>query len=97
MPKMVDKLGAKGAAQEYIKAADYFDANKDQEHDDERPQPMTAKAWKVPTANGGAAPANDSQDPQDSQETLVFNGEGEDEEDMEPDEPVSKRAKRTPS
>ena len=39
--KMVYKLGAKGAAQEFIKAADCFDANEDQEPEGERPQPMT--------------------------------------------------------
>merc|ERR1712050_526288 len=44
--QMVEKLGAKGAVEAFIKAAEYFDANKDNEPEDERPKPMTAAEWR---------------------------------------------------
>merc|ERR1711974_17318 len=40
---MVEKLGAKGAAEAFIKARDYFEANS--KNDDETAKPMTAKEW----------------------------------------------------
>ncbi|CAK0878989.1 unnamed protein product [Prorocentrum cordatum] len=43
---MVEKLGPKGTAEAFVKARDYFEANKDKEPEDERPQPMTAAEWK---------------------------------------------------
>merc|ERR1719229_1843598 len=43
---MVEKLGPKGTAEAFVKARDYFDANKDKEPENERPQPMTAAEWK---------------------------------------------------
>merc|ERR1740138_1926990 len=44
--QMVEKLGPKGTAEAFIKAAEYFDANKDGEPEEERPKPMTAAEWK---------------------------------------------------
>merc|ERR1712232_667172 len=44
--QMVEKLGAKGTVEAFIKAAEYFDANKDNEPEEERPKPMTAADWK---------------------------------------------------
>lgn len=44
--QMVEKLGPKGTAEAFIKAAEYFKANKDNEPEDERPKPMTAAEWK---------------------------------------------------
>merc|ERR1712039_165547 len=44
--QMVEKLGAKGTAEAFVKAAEYFNANKDNEPEDERPKPMTAKEWR---------------------------------------------------
>merc|ERR1712045_1027483 len=44
--QMVEKLGPKGAAEAFLKAKEYFDANKDGEPDEERPKPMTAAEWK---------------------------------------------------
>merc|ERR1719410_1706250 len=44
--QMVEKLGPKGTAEAFIKAAEYFEANKDKEPGDERPKPMTAAEWK---------------------------------------------------
>merc|ERR1719393_1172094 len=43
---MVEKLGPKGTVEAFIKAAEYFEANKDKEPEDERPKPMTAAEWK---------------------------------------------------
>merc|ERR1719499_2327747 len=44
--QMVEKLGPKGTAEAFIKAAEYFKANKDNEPEDERPKPMTAAEWR---------------------------------------------------
>merc|ERR1711878_132514 len=44
--QMVEKLGPKGAAEAFLKAKEYFDANKDGEPEEERPKPMTAAEWK---------------------------------------------------
>merc|ERR1712190_441229 len=44
--QMIKKLGPKGTAEAFIKAAEYFDANKDGEPEDERPKAMTAAEWK---------------------------------------------------
>merc|ERR1719361_3387732 len=44
--QIVEKLGPKGTAEAFIKAAEYFKANKDNEPEDERPKPMTAAEWK---------------------------------------------------
>merc|ERR1740123_1271086 len=43
---MMDKLGPKGTAEAFVKAAEYFEANKDKEPEDERPKPMTAAEWR---------------------------------------------------
>merc|ERR1712187_1094473 len=44
--QMLEKLGPKGTAEAFVKAKEYFDANKDKEPEDERPKPMTAKEWR---------------------------------------------------
>ena len=44
--QMIEKLGPKGAAEAFVKAKAYFDANKDKTPEDERPQPMTSLEWK---------------------------------------------------
>merc|ERR1740121_2220973 len=44
---MVDKLGAVGAAEAFLKAREYFEANHDKEPEEERPKPMTAREWKL--------------------------------------------------
>merc|ERR1712050_284394 len=44
--QMVEKLGPKGAAESFLKAKEYFDANKDGEPENDRPKPMTALEWK---------------------------------------------------
>ena len=42
---MLEELGAKGTGGAFLAAAAYFDANEDNESEEERPQPMTAKEW----------------------------------------------------
>merc|ERR1712079_409784 len=44
--EMLEKLGPKGTAEAFVKAKEYFDANKDKEPEDERPRPMTAAEWR---------------------------------------------------
>merc|ERR550537_555581 len=44
--QMLQKLGNKGTAEAFVKAFEYFEANKDKEPEDERPKPMTAKEWR---------------------------------------------------
>merc|ERR1712190_702521 len=83
--QMVEKLGAKGAVEAFIKAADYFDANKDNEPEDERPKPMTAADWKALLE-------------EDMLDEGMFEGEeeelvGDEEEAEEEDEPAAKKAK----
>merc|ERR1712137_1382005 len=44
--QMMEKLGAKGTAEAFVKARAYFEENKDKEPEDERPKPMTALEWR---------------------------------------------------
>merc|ERR1712000_366526 len=44
--QMIEKLGPKGTAEAFVKAHEYFKANKDNEPEDERPAPMTAAEWR---------------------------------------------------
>merc|ERR1712190_169591 len=87
--QMVEKLGPKGAAEAFLKAKEYFDANKDGEPEEERPKPMTAAEWKQ---------VLEEDDDEGEEEELL---EGEEEEDLEEpeeeegegDEPDAKRAR----
>merc|ERR1712084_35978 len=85
--QMVEKLGPKGAAEAFLKAKAYFDANKDGEPEEERPKPMTAAEWKQVLEEDG--------DEGEEEELL----EGEEEEDLEDpeeeggDEPDAKKAR----
>ena len=83
--EMTKKLGAKGAAEAFVKAADYFDANKDKEPEDERPQPMTAKEWKQVLADD---------DDEGEEEDLLDEG---DEEEAELDEAADEPADGEPA
>merc|ERR1712187_920071 len=85
--QMVEKLGPKGAAEAFLKAKEYFDANKDGEPEEERPKPMTAAEWQQFLEEG---------DDEGEEEELL---EGEEEEDLEDpeeeggDEPDAKKAR----
>merc|ERR1719210_410379 len=86
--QMVEKLGPKGAAEAFMKAKEYFDANKDGEPDEERPKEMTAAEWKQILA--------ESDD--EGEEEELFEGEEEDdledpEEEDDKGEPESKKAR----
>lgn len=85
--QMVEKLGPKGTAEAFIKASEYFEANKDGEPDDERPKPMTAAEWKKVLEEDEA---------EDGEEEDFLEGEeeeGDDLEDEEDAEPASKKQK----
>lgn len=89
---MIEKLGAVGAAEAFVKAREYFEANKDGEPADERPGPMTAAEWKQ-ALNEEADDLLEGEEEEDS----VF-GEGDEEEideeeAEEAEEPPSKKAK----
>merc|ERR1712060_299330 len=83
--QMVEKLGPKGTVEAFIKAADYFNENKDGEPEEERPKPMTAGEWK-------------SLLEEDMLDEGMFEGEeeelvGDEEEADEGEEPDAKKAK----
>merc|ERR1719326_845359 len=44
--QMMEKLKPKGTAEAFVKAREYFEANKDKEPEDERPAPMPAAEWR---------------------------------------------------
>eukprot|EP00928_Gymnodinium_smaydae_P100790 TRINITY_DN9976_c0_g1_i2.p2 TRINITY_DN9976_c0_g1~~TRINITY_DN9976_c0_g1_i2.p2 ORF type:complete len:163 (+),score=75.69 TRINITY_DN9976_c0_g1_i2:180-668(+) len=44
--EMLEKLGPKGTAEAFAKAADYFEKAKESMPEEERPQPMTAAEWR---------------------------------------------------
>merc|ERR1711963_1108895 len=73
--QMVEKLGPKGAAEAFLKAKEYFDANKDGEPEEERPKPMPAAEWKQIL----------EQDDDEGEEEELLEGEEEDLED-DPDD-----------
>merc|ERR1712039_652133 len=86
--QMVEKLGPKGTAEAFIKAAEYFDANKDKEPEDERPKPMTAAEWRQVL--------NEDDDLEDMEEEDFLEGEEEElaeDEDDAGEEPPEKKAK----
>merc|ERR1711953_1644154 len=90
---MLAKLGTTATVEAFIKAREYFEANKDGEAEDDRPKPMTAAEWKAVLEEDG--------DLEDLEEELPFEGEEEElleeaEEEGdgdEADEPAAKKAK----
>mmetsp|Transcript_32194 Transcript_32194/g.44953 ORF Transcript_32194/g.44953 Transcript_32194/m.44953 type:complete len:164 (-) Transcript_32194:77-568(-) len=92
--QMLEKLGNKGTAEAFIKAADYFEKNKEKVPEADRPAPMTAKQWKDVL--------DQDQLLEDGEEELLdMEGEEEDMADLDEDpeeegeaaEPPSKKAK----
>merc|ERR1711997_1032366 len=83
--QMVEKLGPKGAAEAFLKAKDYFDANKDAEPEEERPKPMTAAEWKQVLEEDD----DEGEEEEFEEEDLE---EPEEEEECKPDEPEAKKA-----
>eukprot|EP00933_Yihiella_yeosuensis_P051169 TRINITY_DN49031_c0_g1_i1.p2 TRINITY_DN49031_c0_g1~~TRINITY_DN49031_c0_g1_i1.p2 ORF type:complete len:164 (-),score=80.50 TRINITY_DN49031_c0_g1_i1:291-782(-) len=86
--EMVEKLGAKGTAEAFVKAAEYFDANKDGESAEDRPKPMTAAEWRQ---------VLEEEDALEGEEEELLEGEEEAELDEdaeeEVEEPPAKKAK----
>jgi len=90
---MVEKLGPKGAAEAFVKARDYFEANEDKEPDHERPKPMTAAEWKQ-VLDDDFDESEEEDLLEDDEEELEEEADGPDgeEDDAEaPDEPAAKR------
>merc|ERR1711871_1438753 len=70
--QMMEKLKPKGTAEAFLKAHEYFQANKDKEPEDERPAPMTAAEWRKildeqddEAGEFGLMEAGEEEDPQD--------------------------------
>merc|ERR1719507_2480158 len=91
---MVKELGFVGAAEAFVKARDYFVANKDKVPEEERKGPMTAADWKSALAEYGDSLEGEESDII-SEEGEEEEGEEEDEEDDEEgaEEPAAKEAK----
>mmetsp|Transcript_19129 Transcript_19129/g.35904 ORF Transcript_19129/g.35904 Transcript_19129/m.35904 type:complete len:165 (-) Transcript_19129:72-566(-) len=93
--QMLEKLGNKGTAEAFVKAAEYFEKNKDKVPEEDRPTPMTAAQWKAVLDQDQDQLLEDGEE-----ELLGLEGEEEDlaELDEEPEEeapaePPSKKAK----
>mmetsp|Transcript_99519 Transcript_99519/g.267301 ORF Transcript_99519/g.267301 Transcript_99519/m.267301 type:complete len:166 (+) Transcript_99519:78-575(+) len=83
---MVAELGVVGTAEAIVKAREYFEANKDEEPEDERPKPMTAAEWKEAMSGEGMESELDLEDDEEE--------EGEEEDDEgDAEEPPTKKAK----
>lgn len=92
---MVDELGAKGTADAFLAAAEYFAANKDKEPEDERPQPMTAKEWrKILEENDEGEDVEEEELLEDEEEEAEGDfAEEEELGDEDGDEPPAKKSK----
>mmetsp|Transcript_107165 Transcript_107165/g.169301 ORF Transcript_107165/g.169301 Transcript_107165/m.169301 type:complete len:159 (+) Transcript_107165:65-541(+) len=84
---MIEKLGAKATVEGFVKAREYFEANKDGEPEEDRPQPMTAAEWESLLAGDGEG---EEEEFMEGEEEELFM-EGEEEEGA--DEPPEKKAK----
>merc|ERR1719436_331374 len=73
---MVSELGLVGAAEAFVKARAYFEANKDEEPEDERPKPMTAAEWRSALAE---EEEEDLLEGEEEEEMLGVGEEGEEE------------------
>eukprot|EP00933_Yihiella_yeosuensis_P040416 TRINITY_DN3471_c1_g1_i1.p2 TRINITY_DN3471_c1_g1~~TRINITY_DN3471_c1_g1_i1.p2 ORF type:complete len:163 (+),score=83.25 TRINITY_DN3471_c1_g1_i1:88-576(+) len=78
--ELIEELGAKGTAEAFIKAREYFEANKDQEPEEERPKAMKAVEWKQAILDDELGAMEEGEE----EELLEEDPEEEDEEDEEP-------------
>jgi len=92
---MVEKLGPKGTAEAFVKAREYFEANKDKEPEDERPQPMTAAEWKKVLEEDFDEGEEEEDLLEDEEEDFDEEGEEGDPDDAgdAAEEPAAKKAK----
>mmetsp|Transcript_89024 Transcript_89024/g.251262 ORF Transcript_89024/g.251262 Transcript_89024/m.251262 type:complete len:166 (+) Transcript_89024:62-559(+) len=84
---IVEALGVVGAAEAFVKAREYFDANKEAEPEDERPKPMTAAEWKKVLEEEDLGLEGEEE------ELLEDDEEEADEDAEEAEEPPAKKAK----
>mmetsp|Transcript_99523 Transcript_99523/g.267314 ORF Transcript_99523/g.267314 Transcript_99523/m.267314 type:complete len:168 (+) Transcript_99523:78-581(+) len=84
---MVAELGVVGTAEAIVKAREYFEANKDEEPEDERPKPMTAAEWKKVLEEEDLGLEGEEE------ELLEDDEEEADEDAEEAEEPPAKKAK----
>jgi len=97
--QMLDNLGAKGAANVFLKARAFFQENKDKVAEEERAQPMTAKEWREVLEQEDAMAMEGEEEElvygEDDEEEIFDEEEGDPEEegDGEAEEPAAKKAK----
>merc|ERR1740121_1054717 len=94
--QMVEKLGPKGTAEAFIKAAEYFAKNKDGEKEEDRPKPMTAAEWRKVLAEDQMEGEGEEEELLEGEEEEAFAGDEEPEEEEDGDEaaePAAKMAK----
>jgi len=91
--QMVEKLGPKGAAEAFVKAADHFEKTKDSLPEDERPKPMTATEWKAVLEEEDDMEGEEEELLEGEEEELGEDGEEEGGEDAA-EEPAAKKAKK---
>merc|ERR1719510_2033676 len=89
--QMVEKLGPKGTAEAFIKAAEYFEANKDGEPEEERPKLMTAAEWRKVLEEDEDEYGNEEDFGEGEEEEAEDLEEPEEEDDE--DEPANKKAR----
>mmetsp|Transcript_99521 Transcript_99521/g.267306 ORF Transcript_99521/g.267306 Transcript_99521/m.267306 type:complete len:172 (+) Transcript_99521:78-593(+) len=89
---MVAELGVVGTAEAIVKAREYFEANKDEEPEDERPKPMTASEWKRTLEEDEEGEESLDLEGEDEEE-LMGEEEEEEDDDEEAEEPPAKKAK----
>jgi len=93
--QMVEKLGPKGAAEAFVKAADHFEKTKDSLPEDERPKPMTATEWKAVLEEEDDMEGEEEELLEGEEEELGEDGEEEGgDEDKGAEEPAAKKAKK---
>jgi len=91
---MLEELGAKGTGDAFLAAAAYFEANKDKEPEEERPQPMTAKEWrKILEENDEAEGIEEEELLEDEEEEEGDFAEDDELGEEDGDEPPAKKSK----
>merc|ERR1712039_36767 len=93
--QMVEKLGPKGAAEAFLKAKEYFDANKEGEPEEERPKPMTAAEWRKVLEEDDMDEELEEEDLLEGEEEAeaLDDAEEDGEDDEEGGEPAAKKPK----
>mmetsp|Transcript_58801 Transcript_58801/g.164176 ORF Transcript_58801/g.164176 Transcript_58801/m.164176 type:complete len:175 (+) Transcript_58801:75-599(+) len=90
---MVEKLGPKRSAEMFVKCADFFAANKENEPEDERPQNITAAEWKTLGESDCEGEEEDDFSFEDEEEEEGADDGSQNDEEPEPEAPKAKKAK----